>query len=131
MYAIFAVFQYSQYHSVDEVTKESYNGCNTTNALQSSRNGNTTYVLSAPGDRYFLCGNRLHCLGGMKIHVHTVENQAAAPGGAPQAQPGGNLPPGSSRNSNPSSGSPGLSRVRMDSLVMALFGPLVLLFGVM
>ncbi|KAG8381063.1 hypothetical protein BUALT_Bualt06G0083000 [Buddleja alternifolia] len=125
------LFQYSQYHSVSELTKENYKGCNMTNALQSSSNGNTSFALSSPGDRYFACGNRLHCLGGMKLHVNVVGNAVASPIGAPQAaQPGGfNLPPGSSRTNNPSSSSV-LNRIRVDSLVMAFFGVLVILFGV-
>ncbi|KAG6419779.1 hypothetical protein SASPL_116291 [Salvia splendens] len=82
------LFQYSQYHSVSEVTEGNYKGCNTTNVLQSSNNGNTTFALTSPGERYFICGNRLHCLGGMKLHVHVVENQTVpGPVGAPSAQP--------------------------------------------
>ncbi|KAL0304039.1 UNVERIFIED_CONTAM: Blue copper protein [Sesamum radiatum] len=125
------LFQYSQYHSVNEVTKENYEGCNTTNVLQSSSNGNTSFVLTNPGDRYFVCGNRLHCLGGMKLHVSVLGNQAMSPVGAPQAQPGGALPPGSSKSNSPSSSSSILHRVRIDSPVLAILGSLVVFFGLM
>ncbi|KAD5961364.1 hypothetical protein E3N88_12837 [Mikania micrantha] len=63
------IFQYSSSHSVAEVNRASYQGCNTTNVLQPSSNGNTTFALTKPGDRYFVCGNRLHCYAGMKLHV--------------------------------------------------------------
>ncbi|KAI3458368.1 hypothetical protein Pfo_015031 [Paulownia fortunei] len=124
------LFQYSQYHSVSEVNKENYEGCNTTSVLQSSSNGNTSFALTSPGDRYFVCGNRLHCLGGMKLHVNVLGNQVASPIGAPQAQPGGALPPGSSKANNPSNSSI-LNRIRIDSLVLAFFGSLAILFHVM
>ncbi|GER46558.1 cupredoxin superfamily protein [Striga asiatica] len=104
------LFQYSKYHSVSEVTKENYEGCNTGNVLQTSSNSNTSFALTRPGDRYFVCGNRLHCLGGMKLHVNVVGDWALSPFGPPvgppEAQPGGVLPTaGSSRTSNPTSSS--------------------------
>lgn len=125
----FAVFQYSQYHSVSEVSKENYEGCNTTNVLQSSSNGNTSFALTRPGDRYFVCGNRLHCLGGMKLHVSVLGNPVPPPIGAPQAQPGGVvLPPGSSKSNNPSNSS-FLNRTRLKTLVLSFFGSLLILFA--
>ncbi|XP_057471390.1 stellacyanin-like [Actinidia eriantha] len=98
-------FQFSSYHSVNEVTKQSYEGCNTTNVLQSSSNGNTSFPLTAPGDRYFVCGNKLHCLGGMKLHVHVEENQGAlSPATAASApESGATLPTSpSTKSDNPS-----------------------------
>lgn len=118
------LFQYSQYHSVSEVTEENYKGCNTSNVIQSSSNGNASFALTGPGDRYFVCGNRLHCLGGMKLHAHVISNQTAMPIGAPQAQaqpqpqPGGSLPRGSSKNNNPSSSASFLNQ----ALLLPLFG---------
>ncbi|XP_059625294.1 stellacyanin [Cornus florida] len=97
------LFQYSSSHSVNEVTKPNYEGCNTTNVLQSSSNGNTTFPLSKPGDQYFVCGDKLHCLSGMKLHVHVQQAQgAASPAAAPQAESGASLPQPSSKNNNPS-----------------------------
>ncbi|KAI7727455.1 hypothetical protein M8C21_016595 [Ambrosia artemisiifolia] len=109
------LFQYSSTHSVAEVNRESYQGCNTTNVLQPSSNGNTTFALTKPGDRYFVCGNRLHCYAGMKLHVVVDGKAAEAPAaGAPEPEAGGdsttttpttatitNTP--SSKNKNPSS----------------------------
>ncbi|XP_052174548.1 blue copper protein-like [Diospyros lotus] len=102
------LFQYSAPETVNEVSKESYDGCNTTRVIQTSSNsGNTTVTLSKPGDRYFVSGNRLYCLGGMKLHVHVDGNSAAAtaaPAQAPQAEAGGNLPRSpSSKSNNPTS----------------------------
>lgn len=126
-----AVFQYSQYHSVSEVSKENYEGCNTTNVLQSSSNGNTSFALTRPGDRFFVCGNRLHCLGGMKLRANVVANDVASPTAAPLPRPqsGGTLPPGSSKSNNPISSS-FLIRVTFETLVLAFFTSLLLLFAV-
>ncbi|XP_015075848.1 stellacyanin-like [Solanum pennellii] len=121
------VFQYSSLHSVSEVTKENFMGCNTSNVLDSSKNGNTTFTLTKPGDRYFVCGNRLHCLGGMKLHVN-VENADGAAAGSPAAAPS---PEGrasfspSSRSKNPSF-VPNFAlsniHVRLDSMILVILG---------
>ncbi|KAL8049966.1 hypothetical protein ABFX02_06G053200 [Erythranthe guttata] len=130
------LFQYSQYHTVSEVKRENYERCNATNnVIQSGSNGNTSFALSGPGERYFVCGNRLHCLGGMKLHVTVHGNQVAvAPVGAPQSQPGGSLPPpGSSRTNNyynPSNSSC-LYRIEIDSIVLGFLVSLLILLQVM
>ncbi|GFY82008.1 cupredoxin superfamily protein [Actinidia rufa] len=120
-------FQFSSYHSVNEVAKQSYEGCNTTNVLQSSSNGNTSFPLNTPGDRYFVCGNKLHCLGGMKLHVQVEENQGAlSPAGAPES--GAALPTSpSSKSGNPSAVVPSSAvlvhgGIRVDSLVLGFVG---------
>ncbi|KAK7268645.1 hypothetical protein RIF29_21349 [Crotalaria pallida] len=85
------IFQYSSSHSVDEVTRENFDSCNTTNILTSYGNGNTTVPLTRGGDRYFVCGNQLHCLGGMKLHVHVEgDDKSLAPALAPKAMDGSN-----------------------------------------
>nr|CAD1844955.1 unnamed protein product [Ananas comosus var. bracteatus] len=82
------VFQYSKYHTVNEVEKADYDACNATNALLTSSDGNTTVPLTAPGDRYFICGVITHCLGGMQLPVHVTANPSTgAPVGAPQLSP--------------------------------------------
>ena len=92
------VFQYSKYHTLDEVDEAGFKNCSAASAVLSRSDGNTTVPLAAPGDRYFICGNQLHCLGGMKLHV--LVNQPAggaggAPAGAPsQAPPQAALAPG-------------------------------------
>lgn len=63
------MFQYSKYHTLSEVDEAGYRNCSTASAVLSSSDGNTTVALTAPGDRYFVCGNELHCLGGMRLHV--------------------------------------------------------------
>ncbi|KAL3510353.1 hypothetical protein ACH5RR_029754 [Cinchona calisaya] len=124
------LFQYSSYHSVSEVTKPNYEGCNTTNVLQTSSNGNASFALNNPGDRYFVCGNRLYCLGGMKLHVNVQADQVASPAEAPEAETGGSLPPGSTKsNSLPSSAN--FNHFELDSLFMAFLGLFAVLFSVM
>lgn len=47
----YAVFQYSSSNSVNEVTEESFKGCNMTDTLQTSSNGNTSIPLNRPGEK--------------------------------------------------------------------------------
>nr|XP_043633743.1 blue copper protein-like [Erigeron canadensis] len=83
-------FQYSSSHSVAEVNRDSYKGCNTTKAIQPASNGNTTFALTKPGHRYFICGNKLHCYAGMKLHVVVEGKEAEAPAAAaPKPEAGG------------------------------------------
>ncbi|MCL7049342.1 hypothetical protein MKW94_023665 [Papaver nudicaule] len=78
------LFQYSSIHNVSEVPdKVSYDQCNTTRVIKTSNDGNTSIPLTTPGAHYFVCGNGLHCLGGMKIQV-TAIGGANAPANAPQ-----------------------------------------------
>ncbi|KAL8241560.1 hypothetical protein R6Q59_014914 [Mikania micrantha] len=106
------IFQYSSSHSVAEVNRASYQGCNTNSVLQPSSNGNTTFALTKPGDRYFVCGNRLHCYAGMKLQVVVDGKTADGPiAGDPEAEPGDDSSAtpttttntSSSKNNNPSS----------------------------
>ncbi|KAG6579635.1 Uclacyanin 1, partial [Cucurbita argyrosperma subsp. sororia] len=95
------VFQYSSSQSLNEVTRENYNTCNTTNVLKAYTNGNTTVTLSQPGQRFFVSGNRLLCLGGMKMQVNVENNQSFSPAAAPQPPPQSNsLPRPSSKTDN-------------------------------
>ncbi|WJX20062.1 hypothetical protein P8452_09663 [Trifolium repens] len=83
------LFQYSSTFSVDEVTKQNFDTCNTTKVLANYGNGNTTVPLTRAGDRYFVCGNKLYCLGGMKLHVHVDDDgKSISPTLAPNAVAG-------------------------------------------
>ncbi|XP_010258753.1 PREDICTED: stellacyanin-like [Nelumbo nucifera] len=121
------LFQYSSYHNVVELTKDNFDGCNVGNPLQISSNGNTSIPLTSPGQRYFACGNKLHCLGGMKLQVNVVGDQAvSSPAGAPQASAGSepetpsSLPPPSSKtNSIPIPTSTGFVHGGKHSLIIA------------
>ncbi|CAL9101666.1 stellacyanin-like [Musa acuminata AAA Group] len=78
------MFEYSTYHTVNEVDSAGYESCNFATPRLTGSNGNTTVPLTSPGERYFVCGVTLHCLGGMKLHVNVESNQtAASPVGAP------------------------------------------------
>ncbi|KAK9095131.1 hypothetical protein Scep_026600 [Stephania cephalantha] len=96
-------FQYSSSFSVDEVThKEDFKDCNVTTPISIGSSGNTTIPLTAPGERYFVCGNKLYCLGGMKLDVVVHANSSASapvstdPGAAPSS-----LPRPSGKNNSP------------------------------
>lgn len=95
------MFQYSSSHSLNEAKRESFEACNTTDVLSTFSDGNTTIALTQPGERYFVCGNNLHCLGGMKLQVNVV-GDASSPVGSPQAQPSAksNNPPSVISNSS-------------------------------
>ncbi|KAE8695015.1 hypothetical protein F3Y22_tig00110747pilonHSYRG00129 [Hibiscus syriacus] len=95
------LFQYSSSHSVNEVAKESFETCNTTNSLRTFSNGNTTVTLPNAGTRYFVCGNKMHCLGGMKLLVNVEDDQTSSPVGAPEAQPRATTPKPSWKNNDP------------------------------
>ncbi|CAK7335871.1 unnamed protein product [Dovyalis caffra] len=119
------IFQYSSSQSVDEVKKEDFDSCNTTNVIRTFTNGNTTVPLTEPGTRYFVCGNKLYCLGGMKLQVNVEGNKANSPIGSPRAQPGGTLSQPSSKSNNPASVIPtsaGFAYGGRDSIVMAFIG---------
>jgi hypothetical protein len=116
------VFQYSSYHTLDEVDEAGFNNCSAANALLSRSDGNTTVPLAAPGDRYFICGNQLHCLGGMKLHV--LVNQPA--GGAPASTPTQSPPQTGSRASlGPSTDDEGIPFLVLGGSHRATVGPLL------
>lgn len=83
------MFQYSKYHTLDEVDEAGFKNCSAAEPVLSRSDGNTTVPLAAPGDRYFICGNQLHCLGGMRLHVVVSQPAGGAPAavGAPQSPP--------------------------------------------
>ncbi|KAF8380596.1 hypothetical protein HHK36_028084 [Tetracentron sinense] len=124
------LFLYSSAHSVSEVTKDDFKGCNVANTLGTSSNSNTTISLSTPGQRYFVCGNKLHCLGGMKLQVDVNADTATSPASAPQPsamEQGGpsstsSFPHPSSKKNNPSAivpASTGFIHGMRDSLFVA------------
>ncbi|KAL8126286.1 hypothetical protein AgCh_013537 [Apium graveolens] len=94
-----------------------------------------------PGDSYYICGNKLHCLGGMKLKVtaigdsnSTVESPAESPVSAQAPKSGGrvsNLPRPLSKNNKPSnvvpsSAAPPLFNVTLSEfLSIGLFGFLI------
>lgn len=95
------MFQYSSSESLNEVTRENFNTCNTTNVLKAYSTGNTTVTLSQPGQRFFVSGNRLLCLAGMKLQVNVENNQSFSPAAAPHPPPQSDgLPRPSSKTDN-------------------------------
>ncbi|KAG8082894.1 hypothetical protein GUJ93_ZPchr0014g46615 [Zizania palustris] len=88
-------FQYSKYHTLNEVDEAGFKNCSTASAVAelTRSDGNTTVPLMAPGDRYFVGGNELYCLGGMKLHLNVLVAQTAAPVGTPGGSPQGPTSP--------------------------------------
>ncbi|XP_074375313.1 chemocyanin-like [Apium graveolens] len=135
------VFVYSSTHSVWKVNKDNYETCNTKNLRESGNQGNSSFTLTEPGDSYYICGNKLHCLGGMKLKVtaigdsnSTVESPAESPVSAQAPKSGGrvsNLPRPLSKNNKPSnvvpsSAAPPLFNVTLSEfLSIGLFGFLI------
>lgn len=104
---LFVVFQYSSSDTLNQVTQEGCKTCNTSNVMKMYTNGNTTITLSKPGPWYFISGNKLYCLGGMKLQVNVENNQAYSPASAPLPPSGSNqgasLPQPSSKSNLPTS----------------------------
>ncbi|KAM1054306.1 hypothetical protein ACFX13_001742 [Malus domestica] len=116
-------FQYSSSNSVSQVTKESFDVCNTTKVIKKYTGGNTTVTLTKPGDWYFVSGSKLYCLGGMKLVVEVENNQAYAPAGVPEAATGsgqGDLPNPTTKSNTPTSSA--FINCGPNAFVLAIFG---------
>ncbi|XP_058086157.1 stellacyanin-like [Magnolia sinica] len=126
------LFQYSSLHTVDVVTKDNYDNCNATGALQSNSGGNTSIPLTTAGNKYFICGTLSHCLGGMKLQVSVNAGaQETSPAGAPLPPKSPDPVPAPSTDINktlPTTPSLGFSYSARDSLLFAwscIFGTLL------
>ncbi|KAB2598460.1 mavicyanin-like [Pyrus ussuriensis x Pyrus communis] len=116
-------FQYSSSNSVSQVTKESFDVCNTTKVIKTYTGGNTTVTLTKPGDWYFVSGSKLYCLGGMKLVAEVENNQAYEPAGAPEAGTGsrqGDLPNPTTKSNSPTSSA--FINCGPNAFVLAIFG---------
>ncbi|XP_061337492.1 stellacyanin-like [Gastrolobium bilobum] len=129
------LFLYSSANGLDEVTREDFNTCNTTNPLTNYVNGNTTVPLTKAGDRYFVCGNKLYCLGGMKLHVHVEDDKSLSPTLAPASAAGPNQrtttlaqSPSSKKNTHVSKGVVNCAR---DALQLVYIVLMVTVYGML
>lgn len=113
-----AVFTYGSTHKVDQVTQAGYNGCSSSNALQTHSDGNTTIALSNTGSYYYICPTSNHCSQGMKLAVTVTAGNSSTPGGTPP--PPGTPTTNTSSPSTPTSSPNGaMGRFRwMDALVV-------------
>jgi hypothetical protein len=112
---------------VDEVTKENFDTCNTTKVLANYRNGNTTVPLTRAGDRYFVCGNKLYCLGGMKLHVHVEDDgKSISPNLAPKAVAGSDqrTSPSTKKSAEFSKGVANCAHIVYIAVMVAFYGML-------
>lgn len=91
-----------------------------TKVIKTSNDGNTSIPLTTAGQHYFVCGNGLHCLGGMKIQA-TAIGGANSPANAPQGSADGpsGLVPGSKKN-QPTLSSSNVMNGGSDYLVLGL-----------
>ncbi|KAJ1285750.1 hypothetical protein BS78_03G300900 [Paspalum vaginatum] len=80
-------FKYNSYHSVLEVTKDAYEACTTTDPISYDSSGSTTFALTMPGTRYFICGAPGHCLAGMKMEVEVADRPAPTIPSSPPPMP--------------------------------------------
>lgn len=103
-----------------EVRKEIFDRCNITNTVKWSSKGNTSFPITVPGDSYFICGNRLHCLGGTKLHVNVEDNinKMASPASPPLPQAGASHFPTHSSKTNTNLP----NQVGLDSVLVATLG---------
>ncbi|XP_038705003.1 uclacyanin 1-like [Tripterygium wilfordii] len=81
------IFQYSANHDVVEVSKQNYDSCQASSAINSHSDGNTVIALSSPGKRYFICGTPGHCSSGMKVEIDTLATATPTPSPASPANP--------------------------------------------
>lgn len=98
--------------------------------MKSYTGGNTTVTLTRPGDWYFVSGNKLYCLGGMKLQVPVQGNQLSyAPASAPQSSTGSDEGPSSLQNPSSKSNIPTSAGVSIHGgsdhvLVLSMLGTL-------
>lgn len=86
--------------------------------------------LTRGGDRYFVCGNKLYCLGGMKLHVHVEDDgKSISPTMAPKAEAGSDqrtttLPesPSTKKSTQFSKGDANCAHIVYTALAATLYG---------
>ncbi|CAI9781622.1 unnamed protein product [Fraxinus pennsylvanica] len=76
------VFTFGFTHSLDEVSKDDYDNCNTGNPINSYSSSPTSITLTKAGSMYFTCPRSNHCSQGMKLAVN-VTATSTTPGGSP------------------------------------------------
>nr|XP_043627989.1 umecyanin-like [Erigeron canadensis] len=108
-------------HTVANVTKSSFDGCNTANTLSVETNGPARFTIDTAGSHYFICTLLNHCTLNQKLAITTNANTNTntTTGNAPS--PGS--PPGA-----PSPFSPPRDRGSNDAPAMAATGTLSLVF---
>lgn len=98
------MFTYDGTHSVDQVSKSSYDSCATSNAIKSYTGGNNSVPLTDAGSMYFLCPTPGHCSQGMKLAITVVASSGGSTTPSPPSSsgsPGSPSPPTTSSPSPP------------------------------
>ncbi|XP_060673628.1 mavicyanin-like [Ziziphus jujuba] len=73
------LFTYGSNHKVDIVNESDYTACNTSKALSTYDDGNTTIPLTVVGPMYFLCPIANHCSEGQKLAINVVAPNTTTP----------------------------------------------------
>ena len=81
--------------SVLQVTRESYEKCNTTSPKASYNDGNTKVKLEQPGPVYFISGKEGHCQKSQKLRLVVVSPRSSAFSPAPSPSDGPAVAPSS------------------------------------
>ncbi|OWM68477.1 hypothetical protein CDL15_Pgr024617 [Punica granatum] len=92
----FAVeFKYGATHTVDEVSKDDYDNCNTGSPTKTYNSGDDRIVLNSTGPMYFICPTLGHCSGGMKLAINVVAASGSTPPSTSSPPSSTTSPPGS------------------------------------
>ncbi|RVW95285.1 Uclacyanin-3 [Vitis vinifera] len=127
----YLVFTYGSTHSVDEVSKSSYDSCATSNPTKSYTGGSNTIALTTAGSLYFLCPTTGHCSQGMKLAITVEANSSSTPPATSSPPSNSSSPsPSPSPTTSPSSPSPSGATSKFCSMSHLMVG-LVLGFGMM
>ena len=65
----FIEFTYGGLHSVATVSEADFKTCNVANVITLNSTGNTIIKLDRQQTYYFICGNAMHCQGGMQLTI--------------------------------------------------------------
>lgn len=69
------LFEYDpKAHSVLEVSRSKFHGCDTTSPLTTYSTGNDTVKLKNAGHFYYICGFPGHCQAGQKVDIRVPKN---------------------------------------------------------
>ncbi|TKY64568.1 Blue copper protein [Spatholobus suberectus] len=75
-------------HNVIEVSEESYNSCNSANAIGTIfRTGPTNMTLNRGGEHYYICGVGQHCTNGQRLAIAVSGSSTAVPPAATATPP--------------------------------------------
>ncbi|GJV43324.1 cucumber peeling cupredoxin-like protein [Tanacetum coccineum] len=75
-------------HTVANVTKSSYDGCNTGNPLSIQTTGPASFTIDTVDSHYFICTILNHCSLNQKLSITANANTNTSTGNTPSSSPG-------------------------------------------